>query len=67
MSKKPHCSVFLLEQIEDLQPFTKTTFNQTISKVKKECERVAHNLVLKFECCFPMHHVTIALSVYSQF
>jgi hypothetical protein len=67
MSKKVHCSVLLPKQIEDLQPITKVAFNQTISKVKEECETVAHSLVLEFECCFPEHHVTIAPSFYSQF
>jgi hypothetical protein len=49
--------------VRRLQPITKVTFQQSINKVKEECERVVHNLVLKLKCCFLAHEIMIILGV----
>jgi hypothetical protein len=49
--------------VKGLQPITKATFQQSINKVKEECEGVAHNLVLKLKCCFLAHEIMITLGI----
>jgi hypothetical protein len=46
-----------------LQPITKATFQQSINKVKEECEGVAHNHILKFKCYFLAHEIMTTLGV----
>jgi hypothetical protein len=49
--------------VKGLQPITKATFQQSINKVKEECEGVARNLILKLKCCFLAHEIMINLGV----
>jgi len=49
--------------VKGLQPVTKATFQQSINKVKEECEGVVHNLVLKLKCCFLAHEIMTTLGV----
>ncbi len=49
--------------VKGLQPITKATLQQSINKVKEECEGIVQSLVLKLKCYFFAHEVMTTLGV----